>query len=265
MMRGKKNNWQDADVERGERMARKLYKEEGLRHPLDATIEGIAFMRGARVVELPLDGAQGRLVRRKKRSFLTVSTRIRYEARRRFVIAHELGHHELHEKVMQLDVCDEDKIDEVYDQATEREANAFAAEFLMPASLWTKHVDRVGQPTFEAISKLAHDYQVSLTSAAIRFVKLSSESCALVLVENRRVKWSVSSNDLAQRVSRGRMIDSYTRASGYWDRGHVSGEPEEVPTRAWFDRPEPSDPIEQIRPIPTLNSALVLLWFRPER
>lgn len=263
MMRGK-SNWQDADVERGERLARRLYKEEGIRHPLEATIEGIALMRGARVVELALDGAQGRLVRRKKRSYLTVSTRIRYPERRRFVIAHELGHHELHEKVMQLDVCDEDKIDEVYDQATEREANAFAAEFLMPSALWTKHVDRVGKPTFEAISELAREYQVSLTSAAVRFVKLSCERCALVLVENRRVKWSVSSDDLRQRVPRGRVVDSYTRVTTFWDNGRVSGEPEEVPTRAWFDRPELTDPIEQIRPMPSLNSALVLLWFRPE-
>ena len=261
----RKSNWEDADVERGERLARKLYKELGLRHPLETTIEAVAWLRGARVVERPLDGSQGRLVRRKKRSYLTVSTRIRYAERRRFVIAHELGHHELHEKVMQLDVCDEDKIDEVYDQATEREANAFAAEFLMPASLWTTQVDRVGQPTFEAISELARDYQVSLTSAAVRFVKLSSERCAIALVENRRVKWSVSSDDLWQRVPRGRVVDSYTRARDYWEKGRVSGEPEEVPTRAWFDRPEPSDPIEQIRPMPSLNSALVLLWFRPER
>lgn len=262
-MRGK-SNWQDADVERGERLARQLYREEGIQHPLDASIEAIALLRGARVVELPLEGAQGRLVRRRKRSYLTVSTRIRYAERRRFVIAHELGHHELHEKVMQLDVCDESKIDEVYDQATEREANAFAAEFLMPASLWTKHVDRTERPTFEAISNLARDYQVSLTSAAVRFVKLSSERCALVLVENRRVKWSVSSNDLSQRVSRGRIVDSYTRVADYWERGHVSGSPEEVPTRAWFDRPEPDDPVEQLRPMPSLNSILVLLWFHPK-
>lgn len=257
----RKSNWQDADVERGECLARKLYKEVGIRHPLEATIEGIAFMRGARVVELALDGAQGRLVRRKKRSYLTVSTRIRYPERRRFVIAHELGHHELHEKVMQLDVCDESKIDEVYDQATEREANSFAAEFLMPASLWTKHVDGVGQPTFDAISELARDYQVSLTSAAVRFVKLSAERCALALVENQRVKWAVSSDDLWQRVPRGRVVDSFTRAHDYWKKGHVSGEPEEVPTRAWFDRPEPCDPIEQIRPMPSMSSVLVLLWF----
>lgn len=263
-MRGR-SNWHSADVERGELLARKLYKEERIRHPLEATIEGIAFMRGARVVELALDGAQGRLVRRKKRSYLTVSTRIRHPERRRFVIAHELGHHELHENVMQLDVCDESKIDEVYDQATEREANAFAAEFLMPASLWTKHVDRVGQPAFESISELARDYQVSLTSAAVRFVKLSSERCALALVENRRVKWAVSSDDLCQRVPRGRVVDSYTRVRDYWEKGSVSGDPEEVPTRAWFDRPEPSDPIEQIRPMPSMNSVLVLLWFPPGR
>jgi Zn-dependent peptidase ImmA (M78 family) len=261
-MRGK-NNWADADVERGERLARKVYQEIGLRHPLEATLEAIAWRRGARVEYLPLDGAQGRLVRRKKKAILTVSTRIQYEARRRFVIAHELGHHELHEKVMQLDVCDEDKIDEVYDQATEREANAFAAEFLMPAALWRKHVD-VPQPTLDVISGLADDYHVSFMSAGIRFVKLSPERCAVAFVKNRKVEWSVSSADLWQRVTKGHVVGSYTHAYDYWQKGTVEREPQEVPTRAWFDRPDAPDVFEQVRPMPSLNAVLVLLWFRPQ-
>jgi len=259
----KKDNWADADVARGERLARKVYQELQLRHPLELSIEAVAYKRGAEVTYLPLDGAQGRLVRKKKRSILTVSTRIEYEARRRFVIAHELGHHELHEKVMQLDVCDEKKIDEVYDQATEREANAFAAEFLMPASLWSRHVD-VKQPTFDVISSFAGEYQVSLTSAAVRFVKLSPERCVLAYVQNRRVLWSVASADQWQRVARDHVVGSYTLAYDYWHKGRVREEPEEVPAKAWFDRPgEDDDVIEHVRPIPSLNAALVLLWFRP--
>ena len=152
------------------------------------------------------------------------------------MIAHELGHHELHENVMQLDVCDETKIDEVYDQATEREANAFAAEFLMPAALWAKRTD-VKQPTFEIISSLAREYEVSLTSAAVRFVKLSPERCTLAFVENRRVKWSVSSDDLQVRVRRGLVVGPYTRTHDYWEKGRVPDEPEEVPANAWFERP----------------------------
>ncbi|MCE9580092.1 MAG: ImmA/IrrE family metallo-endopeptidase [Deltaproteobacteria bacterium] len=259
----RRNNWADADVERGERLARKAYKELKLRHPLEASLEAIALLRGARVVNLPLDGALGRLVRKGKKAILTVSDRIPFPERRRFVIAHELGHHELHEKVMQLDVCDEAKIDEVYDQATEREANAFAAEFLMPAALWKKHVD-VAQPTFEVIAARAREYQVSLTSAAIRFVKLSPERCAIAFVNDRQVAWSVSSDDLWQRVRRGRVVGSFTRAVDYWEKGRVPAEPEEVPASAWFDRPDADDVIEQVRPVPSLNSALVLLWFRSE-
>ncbi len=256
----KKDNWEDADVARGERLARKLYQEIGLRHPLDLSLEAVAYKRGAEVTELPLDGAQGRLVRRNKRSILTVSTRIQYAERRRFVIAHELGHHELHENVMQLDVCDESKIDEVYDQATEREANAFAAEFLMPASLWKKHVD-VKQPTFDVIASLASDYRVSLTSASVRFVKLSEERCALVFVKDRRVVWSVASPDLWERPRKGHTLPSGTLAYDYWDKGRVTTKPEEVSSAAWFTRPPEEDVIEQVRPMPSFNAALVLLWF----
>lgn len=256
----RKNNWADADVDRGERLARKVYQELQLRHLLEISIEGIAYARGARVEYAKLEGAQGRLVRRGRTAFLTVSDRIEYPERRRFVIAHELGHHELHEKVMQLDVCDEKKIDEVYDQATEREANAFAAEFLMPQSLWKKHVD-VKKPTLDIIATLARDYTVSLTSAAIRFVVLSDERCALAFVKGGRVEWSVASADQWPRVQRGHTIGSYTLAYDYWDKGSVKDEPEGVPAHAWFDRSDVDDVIEHVRPMPRLNAALVLLWF----
>ena len=87
----RKNNWADADVERGERIARKVYQELELRHPLEISIEGIAFARGARVEHGKLDGALGRLVRNGRKAILTVSDRIEYPERKRFVIAHELG------------------------------------------------------------------------------------------------------------------------------------------------------------------------------
>lgn len=258
----RKNNWADADVERGERLARKVYQELELRHPRELSMEAIALKRGARVEHGRLDGAQGRLVRNGRKAILTVSNRISFLERRRFVIAHELGHHELHANVMQLDVCDEKKIDEVYDQATEREANAFAAEFLMPASLWNKHVD-VRQPRFEVISTLAKEYEVSLTSAAIRFVKLSPERCALAFVKHGRVKWSVASGDQWERVERERELDSYTLASDYFKKGRVTDEPEEVPARAWFHRCDVTDVFEQVRPMPNFNAALALIWIPP--
>ncbi len=258
----RKDNWADADVERGQRLARKVYQELDLRHPLELTMEAIALERGAQVEYTKLDGALGRLVRKGRKAILTVSNRIEYNERRRFVIAHELGHHEMHGKVMQLDVCDEDKIDEVYDQATEREANAFAAEFLMPAALWNKHVD-VKQPTINVIAQLAKEYKVSLTSAAIRFVKLSPERCVLAFVKEGLVKWSVASPDQWQRVERGHAAGSYTLVRDYWTKGSVTDEPEVVPARAWFNRTDVSDVFEQVRPIPSLNAALVLIWIPP--
>lgn len=256
----RKNNWADADVERGERLARKLYQELRLRHPLEISIEAIAYARGARVKYGTLDGAQGRLIRRGREAILRVSDRIVHPERRRFIIAHELGHHELHENVMQLDLCDERKIDELYDQATEREANAFAAEFLMPSFLWKRHVD-VKQPTLAEISRLAKDYSVSFTSAAIRFVSLCPERCALAFVKNRKVEWSVASPDQWQRVRKGHTVESFTLAADYWTKQTLVDKPDEVRADAWFDRPDTSIVIEDVRAIPSLDAVLALLWI----
>ncbi len=259
-----KNSWSDADVARGERLARKLYSELGLRDPLEHPIEAVAWRRGAKVIYEPLDGAQGRLVRLGKESFLTVDSRIVYPARQRFVIAHELGHHELHPSVFQLDVCDESKINEIYDQATEREANAFAAEFLMPAHLWKKHVD-VKVPSLDVISALAEQYRVSFTASAIRFVKLSEERCAVAFVKDRRVEWCASSADFGYRIERGHALDTFALAHDYWTKGSVAAAPDEVPARTWLGpRAGSLDLQEHSRPIPSLRAVLSLLWIKPD-
>lgn len=185
----KTNSWQDADVARGERAARAVLSELGIAHPTETLVDNIAYLRGALVRDVPLHGAQGRLVRLGRQATISVSTSVTYPPRRRFVIAHELGHLEIHRHVNQLEACDESKISELYDLGTEREANAFASELLMPTALWSRRVD-VQRPTLELVSTLADEFQVSFLAAAIRFVKLCPERCCAVLSQRGRVGWA---------------------------------------------------------------------------
>ena len=66
-------------------------------------------------------------------------------ARRRFTIAHEIGHHLLHSDGATV-MCRPIDVGQADDtnRAREREANRFAAELLMPEALLREYADREG-------------------------------------------------------------------------------------------------------------------------
>jgi len=93
--------------------------------------------------------------------------------RKRFTIAHELGHYFLHREVKRT------FIDEVFTRSgdsnqIEREANAFAASLLMPKDLVERAIDSQGwaQIDDEHIEKLADWFNVSGISMTYRLVNL---------------------------------------------------------------------------------------------
>jgi hypothetical protein len=262
-----KRNWEDADVARGERAARNVYEELGLTHPTEISIDTLAYMRGALVRDVPMTGAQGRLARVGSKAIIAVSDSIAYDQRRRFVIAHEVGHLELHEAENQISLCDEGKIDEIYDQGTERESNAFATELLMPRTLWSKRAD-VAKPNLDVVSKLADEFQVSFTAAGIRFAKLCPERCAVVFSQDGVIRWFAVGPEFGLWIPRGSKLDRYTLAYDYFAKGIVGSTPETVSASAWLasDRlGRDDDLIEHARPIPKLNAVLSLLWIPSDR
>ncbi len=263
-------SWQDADVARGEQAAQAVLADLRIGHPTETAIENIAWLRRALVIDVPLRGAQGRLARLGDHATISVSTSVTYDRRRRFVIAHELGHLEIHRHVNQIELCDESKIDERYDDATEREANAFASALLMPRALWEKRTD-VNKPNLDVVSALADEFQVSFVAATIRFVKLCPERTCVVFARDSRVEWVAYGPDFrgdrSLWVERGPKLDTYTLAHDYFAKGSVGNRPESVSASAWLEGNDFTDDhvlIEHCRPIPVLRATLSLLWIQPD-
>lgn len=265
-MRKKTNNWADADVAHGERAARQVLAELRLSRPFDVDIDDIAWLRGALVKDIPMSGAQGRCCRVGTEARISVNQQVKYLPRRRYIVAHELGHLEIHRDRNQLALCTEQDIGEDYDQGTEREANAFASELLMPRSLWEKCVD-IRQPTLDIVAELADRFQVSLTAAALRFVKLCPERCAIAFAREGRVVWSALSPDFGYSIRRDNQISTYALASDYFRNGAVGSRPETVSAEAWIDSKKVGsdhDLREHCRALPSLGATLSLLWIPPD-
>lgn len=113
---------------RPEIMAQRLIQWAGLRPPMD--VEGAARRLGIDIEELRLSGSvAGMLIREEpKRWLIIVNSRLTDPGRRRFTIAHELGHWTLHRP--RLRRCSIELAGE-----WEEEADQFAAHLLMPPHL----------------------------------------------------------------------------------------------------------------------------------
>lgn len=163
-------------------------------------LEEIAWARGALVEYQKLDGAEARLVVAKGRGVITVSTKITDQRRKRFSIAHELGHFEMHQNTQELSLCLNEDIKEInkktYNSISnlEVEANEFAAELLMPRTFFEPLCIKE-EPSLSYISELADMFLTSLTATALRYIKFCNEPLMVALTKNNRVSWFQGSPD----------------------------------------------------------------------
>jgi IrrE N-terminal-like domain len=107
--------------------------------------------------------------------------------RRRFTIAHELGHFlmPLHGANAQCAKTDMGVLTtKDPNRAREAEANRFAAALLMPREMFLRDMRRLGDPEIEHIVKLAGDYEVSKQAAARRYTSLCDDPCAVIFSQH---------------------------------------------------------------------------------
>jgi Zn-dependent peptidase ImmA (M78 family) len=99
--------------------------------------------------------------------------------RQRFTIAHELGHFLLHkgetvhvDSALKFEIRLRDAESSKGLDLAEREANAFAAEILMPQTFLERDILAMSKLDTEALDKLAQHYQVSRDAFTFRLANL---------------------------------------------------------------------------------------------
>ena len=116
--------------------------------------------------------------------------------RARFTLAHELGHFFLHRRWLHAGRAFHDAELLVGDELreVEREANAFAAECLLPEQLVERFLS--GRLlSLERVQQLADDAKASLKATAIRVAKLSRTRCCFYLEQDGLISWAAPSDD----------------------------------------------------------------------
>jgi Zn-dependent peptidase ImmA (M78 family) len=224
-------------------------------------VEDIAAFHRLFVIEGDLHGAEGRSVIHNGAGIIRIRNDITQLERRRFIIAHEIGHCVLH-KTGSVKPCSESDLFRYQEGNREAEANWFAAELLMPGRLFTPYCD-VPEPSFDAIRAVARQFRTTLTATAIRFVQLTSERCALVWSEAGKVKWSVRSADFPGWIERDQSLSALTHAADVFAGKTVPLGFQPVPQHAWLQRHIAGghDLREETLAFGRLGAALSIVWL----
>ena len=141
-----------------------------------------------------IPGFEGGLFRVDDRGWaLLYNSEIASPGRIRFTQAHELGHYLVHRLQQDEFACSQADVLNSQDayEVREAEADRFASELLMPMKKFRTLIpDRVD---FDALSEGSSLFGVSLTAAAIRWIRSTDESAVLIVSRDDFVAWSISS------------------------------------------------------------------------
>lgn len=129
--------------------------------------------------------------------------------RRRFTLGHELGHILLSHGDT---CCSASDIHGRGSSPQEREANVFSSRLLLPTRLFRPDIKSV-RPRFSEISKVADEYETSMTATAVRYVEETKDSCALIglrdgeawLLKSTPVEWFVEKSPAPETLIYARL------------------------------------------------------------
>jgi hypothetical protein len=219
---------------------------------------------GLSIREVDAEGFDGALVRsaHEVRGIVFVKQTMRDQSRKRFTIAHEIGHYILHDDARVS--CGSNDI-ESWNRTLEnpeRQADEFAAELLLPSAEVRQHIGKQW-PSFQPVISLCNMFGASLTAAARKYCDVVSQRCAVVYSVKRIVRWIHPSPSFNYYVPVGNKIGHDSIAARAFDGKPVPDVMEEVPAEDWISSywlRQDACIQEQVIAMPSYEACLSLLW-----
>ena len=166
--------------------AKKVLSDRGI-DMLPVDVREIAENRGIFIKDVVADSFEGCAIKVDQKAGILINSRYAYEQRKRFTIAHELGHIVLPYHLNQKYTCVSEDMIKYQVKDEEAEANQFAAELLMPSFNMEDDCSSL-DVNMKTVEQLADKYNVSKSVAALRFVEFTYGICAVVFVKNGHIR-----------------------------------------------------------------------------
>lgn len=219
---------------------------------LPMPIESVAVACGIEEFhDLKIEGFEGGLIQNEEKTcgFILLKADSRPD-RRRFTIAHELGHflnpyHFASAGVEKLLCTSQDMnlsgISRDPRLGMEAQANEFAANILMPEKPLRSISKLWGSPQIQAIIDLQSICNVSKEASARRFLDLHGDPCAVVFTRDSKVRYHLSRGDFpCADLSHGQPIHRKTLTSTFTGSPGAVSEQEEADPHLWLNEREAS-------------------------
>ncbi|MBX9753724.1 MAG: ImmA/IrrE family metallo-endopeptidase [Pseudomonadaceae bacterium] len=147
----------------------------------------------AKVESVDIKGFDGALFANEARNrwMMLYNNGLASPGRIRFTQAHELGHYILHRLKRDEFRCSSDDMLSWEEKNIEAEADLFASFLLMPLNDFRNQLTT--DVDIELLRHCAVRYGVSLTAAALKWIKCTEESAVLILSRDGFMKWAFSS------------------------------------------------------------------------
>ncbi len=221
---------------------------------------------GLRIREVPAKGFDGALIRSKadQKGIVAVKASIFEKSRKRFTIAHEIGHFIIPHHRDLGNICEDRKIesfDSHLNQA-EIEANEFAAELLLPSALLRKRFN-LSEFSLPQISAVAADFGTSLTATTRSFLTLTDLPCAMVWSVTNSSRWFVRSDSFRFFLPLAELPANGSFAARIFGGESAPAELAPVRADAWLDRQDAEHVttlLEHSISLPNYSAVLTLLW-----
>jgi Zn-dependent peptidase ImmA (M78 family) len=155
--------------------------------------------------------------------------------RRRFTLAHEIGHFVLHKDLPVV----REQVDEVgsfFHSMNEKQANTFAGYLLMPPHSVPEDLGK-NPPSLAQVDDLAESFDVSLAAALRRIVRESHWRCALVVTRDGIVQWAVRSPYFESYIPTGTRPHRDTSAALLLRTNGPNEDSTRLPAAAWTQGP----------------------------
>lgn len=216
--------------------------------------------------ETNLVGCDGALLRSMtgSKGIIVVKQSIREFGRKRFTIAHELGHLMLQTESAACISSDIGQWSET--KKSEKDADEFAAELLIPFDEVQSLINSE-KPSLQLIRRVAEQYETSLSASGWRFCEIVTVPCAIIWSMNGVIQWFRKSDSFSFFLRRGVTVPDASYAMAAHKGQKVPDEPEPVPASEWVEHSrilEGAEIWEQSVRLPWYDSALTLLWVKRE-
>lgn len=221
---------------------------------------------GLRIREVPAKGFDGALIRSKagQKGIVAVKASIFEKSRKRFTIAHEIGHFIIPHHRDLGNICEDKKI-ESFDShlsQAEIEANEFAAELLLPSALLRKRFN-LSEFSLPQISAIAADFGTSLTATTRSFLTLTDLPCAMVWSVTNSARWFVRSDSFRFFLPLAELPANGSFAARIFRGESAPAELAPVRADAWLNRQDAEQVttlLEHSISLRNYSAVLTLLW-----